>query len=372
MGTGAKIGVVLALMLVVIAFVRYLDRDIQEGTRPETSASDEHASDSPTGFDSQFAQLGVEDAAKPQPVQAEPSSRELAMRDAESNAGSEPISLDSVRSAGLRPVSADDRIGGVSDEPEERDEDPIGRSGRENPGFGGGSAEDLFDYMQGNRSGDLASRLGGVQGPDDSDSSDHMPPATRPVPEADGERAATIDRLLNPSDDGAADDDGASEDHAPRSDSGSPRVARDEPRVTPTPVDRRPAPVVSDSGLPATHTVTAEDTLWDLAAHYYGKPLLYKKILEANPSLGDGAVLKLGSKLTIPALSAGEAGAAATPIARRPDAEVGTYRVVKGDSLYRIAQRELGDGGRWKDIARANPDVDPDHLKVGAVLRLPK
>ena len=42
-----------------------------------------------------------------------------------------------------------------------------------------------------------------------------------------------------------------------------------------------------------------------------------------------------------------------------------------GDSLWRIAARELGDGKRWKEIATLNGIVDGDDLKAGARLRLP-
>lgn len=49
------------------------------------------------------------------------------------------------------------------------------------------------------------------------------------------------------------------------------------------------------------------------------------------------------------------------------------YRVKKGDSLWRIAARELGDGERWTQIAALNPRAAkrPTQLKHGAVLRLP-
>ena len=48
-----------------------------------------------------------------------------------------------------------------------------------------------------------------------------------------------------------------------------------------------------------------------------------------------------------------------------------TYIVQRGDTLWSIANRELGDGQRWRDIRDANPTVDPDNLPVGTELRLP-
>lgn len=50
------------------------------------------------------------------------------------------------------------------------------------------------------------------------------------------------------------------------------------------------------------------------------------------------------------------------------------YVVVTGDDLWSIAERELGDGGRWRDIAALNPEVlsDPSlDLAAGLELLLP-
>lgn len=46
------------------------------------------------------------------------------------------------------------------------------------------------------------------------------------------------------------------------------------------------------------------------------------------------------------------------------------YFVKPGDSLERIARRELGDGKRWKEIQTMNGGVDPLKLMVGAKLKL--
>ena len=50
-----------------------------------------------------------------------------------------------------------------------------------------------------------------------------------------------------------------------------------------------------------------------------------------------------------------------------------TYTVVAGDSLSKIAQRELGDAGRWRAIYDANRDTikDPDLIHPGQVLKMP-
>ena len=49
------------------------------------------------------------------------------------------------------------------------------------------------------------------------------------------------------------------------------------------------------------------------------------------------------------------------------------YTVVKGDSLWRIAERELGSGLKWKEIFEANKDQikDPNLIYVGQTLVIP-
>lgn len=48
------------------------------------------------------------------------------------------------------------------------------------------------------------------------------------------------------------------------------------------------------------------------------------------------------------------------------------YVVQKGDTLAEIAQSELGNAGKWQVIARANGIDDPQQLRVGQKLKIPK
>ncbi len=48
-----------------------------------------------------------------------------------------------------------------------------------------------------------------------------------------------------------------------------------------------------------------------------------------------------------------------------------TYTIRSGDTLGSIAARHLGASKRWPEIARANPGLNPDRLRVGAVINLP-
>jgi nucleoid-associated protein YgaU len=50
-----------------------------------------------------------------------------------------------------------------------------------------------------------------------------------------------------------------------------------------------------------------------------------------------------------------------------------TYTVVRGDTLWAIARRFLGNGARWPEIHALNREAvpDPNLIRVGQVLRLP-
>lgn len=58
------------------------------------------------------------------------------------------------------------------------------------------------------------------------------------------------------------------------------------------------------------------------------------------------------------------------PLAPQPPANR-TYTIRKGDTLWSIAKREYGNGQRWKEIAQANPSVDPKKMLIGQQVVLP-
>ncbi|HIA28284.1 MAG TPA: LysM peptidoglycan-binding domain-containing protein [Planctomycetes bacterium] len=140
--------------------------------------------------------------------------------------------------------------------------------------------------------------------------------------------------------------------------------------------DRRsvtPVPASNFSGVPGfpkIHTIVDGDSLWQIADKYYSRGHLYRVILEANPVLGSGELLVVGTTIQIPALSA--SSVVSQPVARR-SVEPGfrQYRIRKGDTLYEIAEEMLGDGLRWQEIQRANPELDSGNLRIGQVIRIP-
>jgi len=47
-------------------------------------------------------------------------------------------------------------------------------------------------------------------------------------------------------------------------------------------------------------------------------------------------------------------------------------RVARGDSLWKLAQRYLGSGAQWRELAELNPQiVEPRRLQIGDWIRLP-
>jgi nucleoid-associated protein YgaU len=57
-----------------------------------------------------------------------------------------------------------------------------------------------------------------------------------------------------------------------------------------------------------------------------------------------------------------------------PKPEPKTYTVVSGDSLWKIAKREYGDGNKWPLIHEANRDQikNPDLIRPGQVFVIPE
>ena len=47
------------------------------------------------------------------------------------------------------------------------------------------------------------------------------------------------------------------------------------------------------------------------------------------------------------------------------------YKIKKGESLWSIAQSRYGNGNKWKAIAAANPQIDPNHVQAGQTIILP-
>lgn len=140
---------------------------------------------------------------------------------------------------------------------------------------------------------------------------------------------------------------------------------------------------------PKVAEVRKNDTLAAIAKRYYGADQGNKisnitKIFEANrdilPSLNS---LKVGQQLIIPAITPSafkaveeitvevESVGTPEPVVKKEKYE--WYEVQEDDSLWKIASSELGNGGRYLEIAELNASILPDKnsLKPGMKLRMP-
>jgi nucleoid-associated protein YgaU len=140
------------------------------------------------------------------------------------------------------------------------------------------------------------------------------------------------------------------------------------------------------------YTWQSGDSFRSVAAKYYGDAARFTLLRRTNEGRDN---VQAGEKILVPVFDLdgahGAATAAAPPAAKgdaiaKPDASKSAaakladastgprVHVVKdGESLWKIAKLELGDGGRWNEIYEANRDVlsKPEAVHAGLKLRIP-
>lgn len=118
------------------------------------------------------------------------------------------------------------------------------------------------------------------------------------------------------------------------------------------------------------HTVTMGETLWSISEKYYKTGYNWVDLVTAN-NLADADVIEEGQQLVIPTVTPimpqGQVAGGAS--AMQPAAK--TYMVVRGDTLWKIAVAQYGDGYKWSQVAEANKLDNPDLIHAGNVLTLP-
>lgn len=100
------------------------------------------------------------------------------------------------------------------------------------------------------------------------------------------------------------------------------------------------------------------DSLWMLAARYLGNGIRWHEILTANPQLKNPNLIHAGEWLALPLGSS--------------ESLSGKVRVQKGDTLWKLAQLNFGNGLAYSCIAEANPSIpNVNRIYSGQILTLP-
>lgn len=106
-----------------------------------------------------------------------------------------------------------------------------------------------------------------------------------------------------------------------------------------------------------TYTVKPNDSFWKIAEEQLGDGTRYKELAAYN-GMSTDTVIHPGDVLKIPVTSS-------QPAER-------TYTVKPNDSFWRIAEQQLGDGTRYKELAAYNGMSTDTVIHPGDVLKLPK
>ena len=157
------------------------------------------------------------------------------------------------------------------------------------------------------------------------------------------------------------------------------------------------------AGTIASYVVSKGDTLLSIAIKFYGqdgkKKVNVDKIVKAN-DLKSAAKISIGQKLVIPAPEKSldqmepslfekveNMGKKALGMNKSPDAAKPTqiaakqgdvarsdneYTIQSGDNPWKIAAKTLGNGNRYKEILKLNPQLKSSNMKVGSKIKIPK
>ena len=162
-----------------------------------------------------------------------------------------------------------------------------------------------------------------------------------------------------------------------------PDKAALEPVSNPPSHSSLAAPSTQPAGAVAgrTHIVQPNETFSSISAAAYGSPNYWPAIVKANPKL-DPNRMRVGTTVILPDLKDIKTGPAQTASAKiagsSPVAAINPqkqYRVVPGDSMYKISVKLYGNSSMSTKIYDANKPMigdDPARLKVGQVLQLPE
>jgi len=122
-----------------------------------------------------------------------------------------------------------------------------------------------------------------------------------------------------------------------------------------------------------TYVVVKGDNLWKIAVKKYNDGYAWTKIAKEN-NLKNASIITVGQKLKMPVVEkTASIEKANSKVANK--IEPGTdYKVVKGDSLWKIAVNTYGDGYKWTTIYQENKSIIPyaGLLEIGMTIKIPR
>ena len=114
----------------------------------------------------------------------------------------------------------------------------------------------------------------------------------------------------------------------------NPEIATTGEQIT---INQEGQPPVS-----GTYKIQKEDSLSTLSKKFYGSEEMWPNIAKLN-NIGNPNIIWEGAEIKVPAKD--------ELVKNTTDSN---YQVNDGDTLFKIAEKEYGDGSRWQEIAAAN------------------
>lgn len=117
------------------------------------------------------------------------------------------------------------------------------------------------------------------------------------------------------------------------------------------------------------YVVAKNDSLWKIAVEKYNDGFAWTEIAKIN-NLKNASLLEAGQKIVLPKIEKKEI---IVDTNKETTISTAEYKVLKNDSLWKIAVRTYGDGYQWTKIWQENKSKlnNPNNLEIGMVLTLP-